>query len=67
MKAVIEMIGRVEGSCLCISDGESGGTRVAGPKAWGGGHVTKKWITTVENIEDALQDIRSYNTSKEDK
>jgi len=64
MKAVIELINGVEGGCICIcASGDDGGRRVAGPKPWGGGVVVKKWITTVEDIEDALQSIRNINSS----
>jgi len=68
MQAVIELINGVEGGCICICAGsDDGGMRVAGPKPWGGGSVVKKWVTTVEDIEDALQFIKNASTAKRSK
>ena len=48
-KINIEIIAGVEGPCVSIND-----YRVAGPKPWGGGKVTKTWITTPSNILQAF-------------
>ena len=50
MKITIEIIHGVEGDCLTLND-----HRIAGPKPWGGGKVTKQWTTTIEQIEDAFR------------
>lgn len=41
---VFEVIRGVEGDCLTLGD-EDGGTRISGPKPWGGGQVVKTFIT----------------------
>ena len=50
----IEVISGVEGSCLSIGT-DSGGTRIAGPKPWGGGQV----LHTFEvNIDALIKEAR---------
>ena len=41
---VFEVVHGVEGDCLILGD-EDGGTRISGPKPWGGGQVTKTFVT----------------------
>jgi len=41
---MFEVVHGVEGDCLVLGD-EDGGTRISGPKPWGGGHVTKTFVT----------------------
>lgn len=41
---VFEVIRGVEGDCLTLGD-EDGGTRISGPKPWGGGQVVKTFAT----------------------
>ena len=48
-KLVIEVVHGVEGDCLVIDD-----TRVAGPKPWGGGHVTKTWYLDVDQVQSVV-------------
>lgn len=47
-EVTIELVKGVEGQCLIIN-----GYRVAGPKPWGGGVVTKTWKTTVKDIKES--------------
>lgn len=52
----IELIKGVAGDSLSISkDYTQGGKRVAGPKPWGGGAVTKRWVV---NPQDLIKDIQ---------
>ena len=55
-KCKIEMIGGAEGSCLSLND-----FRIAGPKPWGGGSVTKSWDTSIENVLTAIADRHENN------
>ena len=48
-KLVIEVVHGVEGDCLVIDD-----NRVAGPKPWGGGHVTKIWYLDVDQVQSVV-------------
>lgn len=41
---MFEVIRGVEGDCLTLGD-EDGGTRISGPKPWGGGQVVKTFVT----------------------
>jgi hypothetical protein len=41
---MFEVVHGVEGDCLTLGD-EDGGTRISGPKPWGGGQVTKTFVT----------------------
>jgi hypothetical protein len=41
---MFEVVHGVEGDCLVLGD-EDGGTRISGPKPWGGGQVTKTFVT----------------------
>lgn len=50
MKVIIEIVKGVEGDCLVIND-----RRVAGPKPWGGGTVTKTFTAEVEEIKEAIE------------
>lgn len=45
MRVNVEVISGVEGPCLSINE-----YRVAGPKPWGGGQVTKSWVTSRRDI-----------------
>jgi len=47
----IEMVEGVEGPSLYLN-----GYRIAGPKPWGGGTLSRKWRTSKKNIERALKD-----------
>jgi hypothetical protein len=46
------VVGGVEGGSLSIDD-----RRVAGPKPWGGGKITKRWTTPIRYILEAFPDI----------
>lgn len=35
---IIELVSGVEGECIVVN-----GTRIAGPKPWGGGKIVKTW------------------------
>ena len=53
---MFEVVHGVEGDCLILGD-EDGGTRISGPKPWGGGQVTKTFITQekygpIERLEE---------------
>ena len=70
MKYYIEIIGGVEGKCICIShEKDEGGRRVAGPKPWGGGAIVKRFTTTRDSILDAipLKEIKEYVARKRKK
>lgn len=41
---MFEVVHGVEGDCLTLGD-EGGGTRISGPKPWGGGQVVKTFVT----------------------
>lgn len=47
---VIEEIRGCEGNCLTIND-----KRIAGPKPWGGGCVTRNWVADADDIVNALK------------
>jgi hypothetical protein len=49
----IEVISGVEGPCISIDC-----FRVAGPKPWGGGKVIHKWTATIEDILDAIPNLK---------
>lgn len=52
----IEVIGGVEGPCLSVCDADGrGGFRIAGPKPWGGGNVTKAFTVRGERSLMALK------------
>jgi len=54
-KAYIDIIGGVEGSCVALShEDDEGGTRIAGPKPWGGGRIKKRYTTTFDSILDGI-------------
>jgi hypothetical protein len=48
-KIIIEIIRGVEGDCLAIDN-----RRVAGPKPWGGGEVTKSFKVELSEIIKAI-------------
>lgn len=51
----VDMVSGVEGPCLCIGDPDSGvGTRVAGPKPWGGGRTVQRFQVSKHDILEAL-------------
>lgn len=48
---VLEMIDGVEGPCIALTPTkQDGGTRIAGSKPWGGGHIVRTWATKPESI-----------------
>ena len=46
------LVAGCEGDSVCIAD-----TRIAGPKAWGGGRVTYDWKTSLRDLGEALRGI----------
>ena len=48
--ASVEIIVGVGGPSIYVND-----YRIAGPKPWGGGRCTKRWVVERENIERALR------------
>lgn len=49
-KAIFQIINGVEGKCLSIQDKDGGGgTRISGPKPWGGGNIEKTFEVDIEN------------------
>ena len=61
MKIKIEIISGVEGDCICIN-----GYRVAGPKPWGGGKITKTWDAQLSDIEEAIRHLSEASTRPSD-
>lgn len=52
---VVEYVDGVEGPSLSLSPtAKSSGTRIAGPKPWGGGKVVRSWAVNPEDIFEAL-------------
>ena len=45
----LQIVSGVEGSCAYLGD-----YRIAGPKPWGGGHVTHDWRVDPDDIEHAI-------------
>ena len=70
---VFEVVHGVEGDCLVLGD-EDGGTRISGPKPWGGGQVTKTFVTQekygpIERLEEENAKLRellleAYDTAR---
>ena len=59
---IFEVVHGVEGDCLVLGD-EDGGTRISGPKPWGGGQVTKTFVTQekygpIERLEEENAKLR---------
>lgn len=60
---MFEVVRGVEGDCLILGD-ENGGTRISGPKPWGGGQVTKTFFTQekkygpIERLEEENAKLR---------
>ena len=59
---MFEVIRGVEGDCLTLGD-EDGGTRISGPKPWGGGQVVKTFIACekygpIEHLEAENDKLR---------
>ena len=59
---MFESVHGVEGDCLILGD-EDGGTRISGPKPWGGGQVTKTFVTQekygpIERLEEENAKLR---------
>ena len=59
---MFEVVHGVEGDCLILGD-EDGGTRISGPKPWGGGQVTKTFVTQekygpIERLEEENAKLR---------
>lgn len=50
MKFEVCIVGGVEGPHISLNE-----YRIAGPKAWGGGTVQKRWIIDAADIERALR------------
>jgi len=46
--STFEVVSGVEGDCLVLD-----GTRIAGPKPWGGGRIIKEWHTTETYVNAA--------------
>ena len=54
---LIEVISGVEGPCLSVGT-ESGGTRIAGPKPWGGGRVAHSFEVSIDALIKELELLR---------
>lgn len=54
-----EILGGVEGSCLCVTgDATVGSFRIAGPKPWGGASVTKTYRVNLNELMGELAIIK---------
>ena len=61
---IFEVVHGVEGDCLTLGD-EDGGTRISGPKPWGGGQVVKTFVTCekygpIERLEAENAKLRKF-------
>lgn len=45
-----EIIEGVEGACLSITHGNGVGHRLAGPKPWGGGKVSRRFRVNIDEL-----------------
>lgn len=59
---LFEVVHGVEGDCLVLGD-ENGGTRISGPKPWGGGRIVNRFATRerygpIEHLEDENAKLR---------
>jgi len=50
----VDIIGGVEGPCLSVND-----YRVAGPKPWGGGKITRSWTVTIKDLIGGLPELKA--------
>lgn len=60
---LIEVVSGCEGHSLSIGD-ESSGTRIAGPKPWGGGRTIHSFEVDIERL---LSVVKEYISTDEDK
>jgi len=62
----IEVVAGCEGPHLSIGD-DDGGERVAGPKAWGGGHTIHRFQVSTDKLRELAnqRDEDCLKTSKE--
>jgi hypothetical protein len=56
---VVEIVHGRGGDCLCIND-----QRVAGPKPWGGGTVTKRFAVPVSELQLVIDRASSDTRTK---
>jgi hypothetical protein len=57
----IAIVAGVEGNALVVN-----GTRVAGPKPWGGGRVILKWDVDEVRLREALPICKSVEVGSDD-
>ena len=43
------------GPCLSVGEDDAGGTRVCGPKPWGGGRIVYEFKVERERLNEALE------------
>lgn len=60
---LIQVIEGVEGLCLSIGD-RRGGTRIAGPKPWGGGRTIHSFKVSIDTLIDELQRLKEQPCQK---
>lgn len=53
---LVEVVSGAEGPCLCISEEDGCGTRVAGPKPWGGGRTIHSFRVDVAELLEAIEE-----------
>jgi hypothetical protein len=56
---IVEVISGVEGHCLVVD-----GTRIAGPKPWGGGRVVHTWKVPVEKLKPNNPEIKTSHSHR---
>lgn len=67
-KVLIEVISGCEGPCLSIAlfrgEDTDGGTRIAGPKPWGGGRTTHKFLVDADELRRELDALTNRPTGE---
>lgn len=53
----LDIVSGVEGGCVCLGD-ETGGRRVAGPKPWGGGAITRRHQISIADLQAAISEVQ---------
>jgi hypothetical protein len=61
--AIFEVVAGVEGPSLYVGD-EGGGHRLAGPKPWGGGRTTHKFIVNIAELRKELANLDESQQQK---
>jgi hypothetical protein len=49
----VEVVSGVEGPCLCVSNEDGSGVRIAGPKPWGGGTTIHRFKVSAADLAEA--------------